>query len=195
MDEKLAELMPWEGGTFVEAGAHDGYTQSNTYFLERFRGWSGVLIEPIPELSALCSRRRRRSKVLGCALVGDDFHGSQVTLHFGDLMSTTGDRAHAAEGLATAGRSAYEVEVPARTLTAALTEAASPPVDLMVLDLEGHELDALSGLDMDRYAPRYLLLEALEPEVQKPQFDQMLAARYAPGELASPYDLLYRRLT
>jgi hypothetical protein len=70
MDRRLEALMPWPGGTFLEAGAHDGYTQSNTYFLEHHRGWSGVLVEPVPELRAKCERRRPRAQVFGCALVG-----------------------------------------------------------------------------------------------------------------------------
>ena len=62
MDATLAEVVGKEGGTFFEAGAHDGYTQSNTYFLEAHRGWSGVLVEAIPELHAKATARRPRSR-------------------------------------------------------------------------------------------------------------------------------------
>jgi FkbM family methyltransferase len=40
----------FRGGTFVELGGMDGLHLSNTYFLERSRGWSGLLVEPNPEL-------------------------------------------------------------------------------------------------------------------------------------------------
>src|ERR1700729_4369556 len=86
MDRRLAELMPQRGGTFVEAGAHDGYTQSNTYSLERHRGWAGLLIEPIPELRRQCEQRRPSSRVLGTALVGPDAGENSGTMQFGDLM-------------------------------------------------------------------------------------------------------------
>ena len=39
-----------QGGFFVEAGAFDGETHSNTLFLEQQRGWSGVLVEANPHL-------------------------------------------------------------------------------------------------------------------------------------------------
>ena len=35
-------------GVFVEVGALDGFGASNTYFFEKERNWSGLLIEPNP---------------------------------------------------------------------------------------------------------------------------------------------------
>jgi FkbM family methyltransferase len=196
MDRKLCQLMPWRGGTFVEAGAHDGYTQSNTYYLERHRGWSGVLVEPVPELQTLCKRRRPNSQVVGCALVGPSHGAGVVDIHFGDLMSVIGDhRDHACDGLAVAGRDGYTVGVPARTLADVLTETKLGAIDLLVLDIEGHELDVLAGLDFERHAPRYLLVEALKRELQKPALDRVLAAHYRFVEALSEYDLLYRHLS
>ena len=31
---------------FFEAGARNGVSESNTFFFERYLGWSGVLVEP-----------------------------------------------------------------------------------------------------------------------------------------------------
>ena len=39
-----------EGGVFVDVGAHDGVTLSNTWFFENVRKWTGLCIEPIPEI-------------------------------------------------------------------------------------------------------------------------------------------------
>src|SRR5438067_1783042 len=49
-----ARAGPSRRRVFVEAGAHDGYTESNTYYLARFRGWSGVPVQAIPELYRQC---------------------------------------------------------------------------------------------------------------------------------------------
>src|SRR5215208_4978314 len=68
LDSALARHLPERGGVFVEAGAFDGYEQSNTYFLERFRGWRGVLVEPVPELYREARLNRTRSQVFNCAL-------------------------------------------------------------------------------------------------------------------------------
>ncbi len=43
-DVKLARYLNFRDGIFVELGANDGFTQSNTYHLEKFLGWRGLLI-------------------------------------------------------------------------------------------------------------------------------------------------------
>jgi FkbM family methyltransferase len=37
-------------GVFLDIGAHDGISFSNTYFLEKERHWKGICIEPIPSV-------------------------------------------------------------------------------------------------------------------------------------------------
>lgn len=36
-------------GFFLDIGANDGVTYSNTYFLEKNRNWNGICIEPLPK--------------------------------------------------------------------------------------------------------------------------------------------------
>ena len=192
MDRRLEELVGKDGGVFFEAGAHDGYTQSNTYYLERFRGWSGVLVEAVPELHAKAARRRRRSQVVQCALVEPNAAGGTVSISFGDLMSKVGDGGeHAAAGLLTAGRKAYSVEVPARTLADVLDSAGVGALDLMVLDLEGHEFHALRGMDFDRHPVEHLLIEMLDLERQRPDFDALLDRHFTFAGTLSKDDALY----
>jgi hypothetical protein len=115
-------------------------------------------------------------------------------MHFGDLMSSIDDPVYAEGGLANAGRSAYSVAVPARTLSEVLDEADLNGVDVMVLDLEGHEIEALSGLDMERHAPRFLMLEFVGDQCDaRAQFDPVLKSHFSFRESLSDYDVLYER--
>eukprot|EP01031_Cornospumella_fuschlensis_P032780 gene32780-39633_t len=46
--EKIFSRLPVEeqiGGTFLEIGALDGVTYSNTWFFEKKLGWKGILVE------------------------------------------------------------------------------------------------------------------------------------------------------
>ena len=45
LDIKLSKHLDFDKGVFVEAAANDGIRQSNTYYLEACRGWTGILVE------------------------------------------------------------------------------------------------------------------------------------------------------
>jgi FkbM family methyltransferase len=163
MDLRLAELLG-DGGVFVEAGANDGFRQSNTYYLERFHGWSGVLVEPIPELADIARKRRRKSRVVNCALVATDFPEDTLTIRFRDLMSSADPEVSETSW---GWERAYDVAVSARTLTSVLEEAGVGQVDLLSLDVEGQEASVLDGLDLDRFAPKWLLIEVRDRNLDR----------------------------
>jgi FkbM family methyltransferase len=196
LDRKLNEIIGRDGGFFVEAGAHDGFTQSNTYWLEHFRGWRGLLIEPMPELAAEARLSRPTSTVVECALVSADDGREQLHMRFGDLMSMV-DGARDADwpslGTMLGWRDPRELDVDARTLSSLLDEIGAPEVDLLSLDVEGFEAQALRGLDLPRHAPRYVLVEIHDRDRDKPPVDEVLSELYAEHGWLSPLDLLYVR--
>jgi FkbM family methyltransferase len=201
MDRKLNAAIDRDGGFYVEAGANDGFTQSNTYWLERFRGWSGVLIEPMPTLLEECRRERPQAVLVHAALVARDYPDTTVRMRYGDLMSSVEGVLGDAEaegswvesGLAVGWSDAYEAEVPARTLSSILDEQGAPEVDLLSLDVEGFEPQALRGLDFDRHAPRWIAIEAHDMDAGRRAIEEVLGDRYVLEAELSPLDLLYRR--
>jgi FkbM family methyltransferase len=48
-----------KNGIFVDVGAYDGITYSNTYYLEKEKGWSGICIEPNPNVFESLVRNRK----------------------------------------------------------------------------------------------------------------------------------------
>ncbi len=196
MDAKLDELLDQDGGTFVEAGGFDGYTQSNTYYLERFRGWRGILVEPMPDLAAEARLNRPGARVFQCALVSDDFENDEIEMDFGELMSTV-QGVHednwAAQGIALGWRDQRVERVPARTLSQILDAAGFGEVDLLSLDVEGYEAQALGGLDLDRHAPRWIVVEMHDLAAGRAEIGPLLNERYVEHGQLSPLDVLYRR--
>ena len=48
-----------KNGYFVEIGATDGVKFSNTYLLERYMEWNGIVVEPSPQYSDVIRKNRR----------------------------------------------------------------------------------------------------------------------------------------
>jgi len=201
LDRKIERHLDFDAGFFVEAGANDGMAQSNTYYFEKVRGWTGLLVEPVPELAEIC-RRNRRAEVRQAALVDKEVPGATIELHFAGLMSTVtgalGDAEstarHVAVGLAVQNLpSTRRLAVPARTLSALLDDIElTTRIDLLSLDVEGGEIGALRGLDFSRHAPQYICIETRDTSA----VTMILEPRYRLEEiltdLGTHRDLLYR---
>jgi len=198
MDRKLDAILNTRDGFFVEAGGHDGYTQSNTYYLERFRGWRGVLVEPMPELAAEARLNRPSAQVFQCALVPKDYPDATVEMEFGDLLTTVrgshdDDRTYVEGGLLLGWRDHRVEHVPAYSLSRLLTEAGASEVNLLSLDVEGYEDQALRGLDLARVAPAWILVEMHNLDEGRAKMAVVLGDRYIEHQVLSPLDVLYRR--
>jgi FkbM family methyltransferase len=194
LDRQLAQFLP-PVGVFVEAGANDGYTISNTYYLERVRGWTGVLIEGIPELYEECRKLRRHSQVFNYALVDPHFGSDSVTMTYGDICSViTGSEPEVQRWVEEISRDpSYEVRVPTRTLDQVLEEANVNTVDFVSLDVEGFEVQALRGFDLDRWSPSWMLIEVVHG-AGRDAIEQILGERYRAVAQLTTYDVLYQRV-
>ena len=62
-------------GFMVEYGAYDGEELSNSLFLEMFRSWSGLLIEPNPNNYSLMKSKNRKFMLLNAGLAMNHHSG------------------------------------------------------------------------------------------------------------------------
>lgn len=174
--DKLEPYLPPKG-TFLEIGANDGYSQSNTYHLEFLRGWTGVLIEPNPRLYQICRLHRRRAQTYQVACISPG-GPSIVELSNEGLTSTVlGSRAHTSR----------RIRVPTSTLSTVIDESSLDRITFMSIDVEGAELEVLGGLDLSRHAPDLLLVETS----QLGGVTDLLQKHYAPPVEITHHDYLF----
>src|SRR3990172_179972 len=104
-------------GYFIEVGAYDGITLSNTYFLEQM-GWSGLLVEPIASLCQRAAQARPRSRVIHGACGKQGSRGTTkftVAQNVPVLSFLQADQEHI-DRCIREGAELTEIEVPLLTL-------------------------------------------------------------------------------
>lgn len=177
LDRRLiAYIAPDRDGTFIELGANDGLQQSNTLVLERKFGWRGLLIEPVSTLAAECRRNRPTATVVSAIVSSPANRGKVLYIGDDDLRGRIGDTG---------------VISVSTTLSDILSGSGwDAPVDLLSIDVEGHELEVLAGLDLQAHGPRFILIETACPE----DVVERLASHYLSPVRLSHHDYLFERV-
>ena len=146
----LYETGAKKDGYFIEAGGGDGINLSNSHFLEKEFGWTGVVAEPAksyyPGITDIrdCKIDRR------CLWSVSGQHLSFNETPFRELSTlerfSSGDM-HAADRI-----SGIKYDVETISLMDLLSEYGAPNyIDYLSLDTEGSEFDILSTFDFDKY--------------------------------------------
>jgi len=158
-------LRGYRKGYYVEAGAFDGLTDSNTLTLERYFEWHGLLIEPHPELvpqmianrpgNAICTKALGVSGMAtGTLLLGGQWSGLQ------ELMTRKFVEQHQQ-------RTNPGIEVKVITLHEALEVTGAPGViDYLSMDTEGSELPILLDYFLTTPASQRRVFKCISVEYQ-----------------------------
>jgi len=174
-------------GFFVDLACADGGEINNTYFLERWCGWRGILFEANPGYHD----HIRASRTM--PLVSDvvfDRAGQTVPFRIdngmlGGVVSDETD--NNAKTRPEEMQSADIVRLPTTTLEIALDDHDAPRlIDFMSLDVEGAEYIILRGFDFDKYKFRCMAIERPTPEL-----DLLLDAQGYRQVQHLSYDVIY----
>lgn len=138
--------------TFVDVGANDGFTCSNT-FLFAMRGARGFCFEPDPENFKRLSQWYRCQSRVRCIQQGMSDRAGRLEMRSDGLLSAiiATDDVGLGQLLATwRNPDAALVEIEVSTLAHYfLQQPDHIPCDVLSIDVEGHELSVLRGIDWE----------------------------------------------
>jgi FkbM family methyltransferase len=131
-------------GFFLDVGAHDGVTISNTYILENRYDWRGICIEANPDTFELLKRNRRCQCVNVCL---DQAEGevafTKRGVWGGIISSETDNKPGSPENV---------IVVPTTTLSNLLGRLSAPKkIDYLSIDVEGAEDRVLKEFPFSDY--------------------------------------------
>lgn len=163
-------------GYFVEFGATDGVSLSNTCYLERTLGWTGILAEPMPRWHADLKAARRATIDTRCVWWESgrslEFVATRETPELSTLAEFADADLHAKARL-----DGETIRVDSVSLNDLLVEHGAPgTIDYLSIDTEGSELDILSAFDFDRFKVRVLTVEHNYNEEARAAMHQLLGA-------------------
>lgn len=143
------------GGVFVDIGGYDGVTGSNTLFFEERRGWTGVLVEPVP-VQRQKAEVVRRCPCLPYAIAATEGEAEFIEISSG-YTQMSGLHATYDAGLLDKVRrdprhKETSITVQTRTIAGLLTEVGMLAPDFVSLDIEGGELAALQAFPFGQFS-------------------------------------------
>jgi FkbM family methyltransferase len=155
-------------GFFIDIGAYDGITISNTYVFEQL-GWNGICVEPLPNIF----NTLRKNRKCDCYNVAIAEHSQNNQIY----INATGSN-NDAEGLSTLSglestmteKHRQEIKerggnieyITVQTMTFNELMSNYPKItniDFLSIDVEGGELNVLKSIDFDKFSFRLLVVE------------------------------------
>src|SRR3954470_8962341 len=152
-------LMGVVNGFYIDVGASDPVLDSVTKAFYEL-GWTGINIEPEPEVFRKLCEDRKRDINLRVA-IGD--HAGSGTLFDLSVRGHATLDGEAAEEKRASGRSVVAHEVQVRTLADVCSEHVRGDIHFLKIDVEGWERQVLAGMDFGRFRPWIIVVEAVKP--------------------------------
>lgn len=167
-EESLPYPQPWEfvmhsifnnakNLFFIDVGAHDGLSSSNTAYAEMNLDWNGICIEPHPDVYSKLTTTRKcktynccvsefETEIEFCRIRGysEMLSGIKSSYSESHLKRITNE-------ITEHGGDMTIIKVPSKTLNTIIEENNIDRVDYLSIDTEGSELSVLKSIDLNKH--------------------------------------------
>ena len=144
-------------GVFVDIGAHDGRTFSNSLYLENL-GWTGVAVEPMPHLFEKLTESRKCICINGCIAQSAGKKTFRSIDGYAEMLSGLVDEydpkhlARIDREIEEHGGSYTDFEVDCFEFNKLMDGLGIHKIDYLSIDVEGVELKVLKSIDFSQIA-------------------------------------------
>ena len=154
-------------GVFVDIGAYDGISFSNTFFFEKELSWTGICVEPIPEVFEELKKNRTCTCIQGCISEKEEegvpflhVNPSGLSQMLSGMVSKYDPRlrAYIEEETRSLERPYQEIKVRTFNINSLLKNKIKH-VNFLSLDTEGGELDILKSWNFEKYTVDVITVE------------------------------------
>lgn len=158
-------------GTFLDIGANDGVTLSNTRALSDLK-WTGHLIEPSPRaykwlvqyLPTWCTAY---DVAISSSDGYIDFYESGEHLKIGDVGLLSTAKLSELKRWKTSGEVFQKITVRSMTFETFYLMISEPPIDFISIDAEGLDYDILTGIDFNKTGTSCVCVEYNANEISR----------------------------
>jgi FkbM family methyltransferase len=164
---KLITFLPKKSCyTYVDIGAHDGVTFSNSFFLENLENWNGICVEANDDVFQKLVENRKRSECLNCAI--SNSIGSELFYKnngYSEMLSGLANRMPRKHRVRTRKEqdkfsgTTKEVYVETLTLSELCRLRNLAEIDLLLIDVEGAEKAIIESIDFDMLQVNIICVE------------------------------------
>ena len=178
--------------TFLEFGATDGIDLSNSYMLELYEGWTGILSEPSPQWHEALIQNRKKTKIITKCIWSQsgkklDFFMSDIGVFStindfidNEIKSIPGNTRQRKKG-------GKLVSVETISLNDVIIKYFNDTCPSYIsIDTEGSEFEIIKAFNLDKYKPKLLTVEHNFTENEK-KIDEHL--------ITNGYVRIFRKLT
>lgn len=155
-DVVVAQYLPERTGHFVDVGAGRPTVENNTWHLYK-RGWTGVLVDPLPMNCREARWTRRRDRIIQSACGRQE--GTAEIFVMEPWQYTTVSRDQVAKACQHGAKLKKRYKTRIIPLNSLNLRSTPMSPSLMSVDVEGFELEVLLGNDWSQFRPRVILVE------------------------------------
>ena len=186
-DVLINKIFKGKIGFYVDVGALHPINGSNTYLLHK-KGWSGINVDV--DKGSIDMFNYFRNNDYNKRIAVSDYKGEITLYTHHDRSAVQTVNKKNAERMNNDGLNKIKVECDTLNSIIQDSKFKDKKIDLLSIDIEGHEFNALKSFDFEKYAPKVVIIEYNDPELISIEFHYQKLENIMKSEI---YKLMYKK--